>query len=125
MFHIFHSGNPFSQSDENTRLKNILAVLIIKIVLADNKSTKKEQKAVLKFFNDEFSLSADETKKLLNTTNYNDENYTKILTQLEEILHTDDSIKAKLMSYINSIIICDGLIDEEYEVFETIKIYLA
>jgi len=125
MIHLFQDSELLGLHENRDEIKNILAVLIIKTVLADGESTKKEQTKVLEFFRAEFNLSSEETVSLLNTTSYDDKEYTKALTRLEEILNEDDSIKLKIMNHINNIIICDGCADEEYEVFETIKIYLA
>ena len=125
MIHLFQDAQLFGLHANSDEIKNILAVLIIKTVLSDGKSTKQEQAKVIEFFDKEFNLNKDETVTLLNTTEYMSNEYTNALTRLEEILKEDNSIAPKIMTYINNIIICDGCADEEYEVFETIKIYLA
>ena len=125
MIHLFQNKELLSFHTDSDKIKNILAVLIIKTVQADGKCTQEEQKKVLEFFSKEFNLNRDQALELLYKTDGNTQEYVTALTQLEEILNTDSSIKLKIMNYINNIIICDGCTDEEYDVFETIKIYLA
>ena len=124
MFSFLSNSDKFNQHDSSDTIKNILAVLMISVVKADKKTTKDEQLKVLSFYKSEFGMSEDETIDLFNSASSNEEEFNLSLTELKEILSNDLQTKAKVLGHLNSLIICDGCVDEEYDLFEGIREYL-
>ena len=124
MLHFLEGSNLFDQHSNKKAIKNILAVLMIKVIYADTKITKKEQNAVLNFYKNEFGLNKEETIKIFNEVGHYETSFNEALLELQAILSGDSMAKAKALQHLNSIIICDGCTEEEYEIFEDIKSYL-
>jgi len=121
MFSFLNGSSTFTKYDEKDAIKNILALLMITVVNADKKVTAKEQAKILSFFKSEFEMNENETITLFDSIEENIEEFNKASKELNEILQNDIAAKAKALNYLNSIIICDGCEDIEFEVFEKIK----
>lgn len=121
MFSFLNGPSTFTKYDEKDAIKKILALLMINVVNADNKVTAKEQAKILSFFKSEFEMNENETITLFNSIEDNLDEFNTASQELNEILKNDVVAKAKALNYLNSIIICDGCEDIEFEVFEKIK----
>ncbi len=111
----------FDKDINHELIKDTLAVLMTHIMLADNKITKKENEKILGFFQQEFNMSSEETHELFNSIVENIGEFEVYLDALNRTLANDLTAKSRIMQHLNSLIICDGCIDAEYHVFETIK----
>jgi len=120
----FLNKTTFDENKNKDALKNIIAVLMITVVNADNEHTVKEQNKVLEFYKNEFNMSKDETIDFFNSVKHEDKDVLAALESLQELFSSDIGTKAKVLHHLNSIILCDGCLDVEYEVFEKIKAYL-
>ena len=125
MLHFLQGKDLFNQHENNEAIKNILAVLMIRVILADDEASLKEQKRVLDFYKREFKMDEEATLDLFNTIKYDDPELHASLEELQHILDHDKLIKAKVLEHINDVILCDGYTDVEYTVFEKIKAYLV
>jgi len=121
MFSFLNGPSTFTKYGEQDSIKNILALLMITVVNADNKVTAKEQAKILSFFKSEFEMNENETITLFDSIEENLEEFNIASQELNKILQNDMAAKAKALNYLNSIIICDGCEDIEFEVFEKIK----
>ena len=124
MFSFLSNSNKLDQHDNGDTIKNILAVLMISVVNADKKTTKDEQLKVLSFYKSEFGMSEEETITLFNSASSNEEEFNLSLMELKNLLSNDIQTKAKVLGHLNTLIICDGCVDEEYDLFEGIREYL-
>lgn len=124
MLHFLRGTDLFNHHSNKDAIKNILAVLMISVVNADKKSSAKEQKKILDFYRLEFGMNKDTTIDLFNSLAHDNAELNSSLVKLKDILQNDAEAKAKVLHHLNSVIICDGCVDEEYEVFEKIKSFL-
>jgi len=111
----------FDESINHDVVKDILAILMVHIIQADKKTTQQEQDKFLGFFQSEFEMTVDETKQLFESIVTNLDEIELQLEQLNQLLSGDTITKAKIIRHLNNLIICDGCMDEEYHIFETIK----
>lgn len=111
----------FDKEMNHDVVKDTLAVLMIHVMLADDKITEKENENILGFFQNEFNMSASQTRELFNSIVDNIGEFDMYLETLNKMLVKDISTKAKIMQHLNNLIICDGCLDVEYHVFEKIK----
>ena len=109
------------QTNDTQKIQNAMAILISHIIMADGKITQEENKKVLSFFQNEFNLEESETQKLFNAILDNLHEFQEHLDVLTQTIKSDSHAKHEILRHINNIIICDGCIDREYEVFEAIK----
>ena len=121
MLHFLKGQNLFNHHENKDAIKNILAILIISVVKADQKHSIQEQKTVLDFFQNEFNMSTEETTEYFDSVVHNEEEFDKAKKELNDILNTDKSAKAMALQMLNEVIICDGCVDAEYVLFEEIK----
>ncbi len=124
MLHFLKGSDIFNQHTNRDAIKNILAVLMINVVNSDKKSTTKEQVKILNFYRLEFGMDKDSTINLFNSVEYDDTELNFRLAELKYILQNDTAARAKVLHHLNSVIICDGCVDVEYEIFEKIKSFL-
>ena len=120
----FLDKTTFDEKHNKNALKNIIAVLMITVVNADNVHTLKEQNRVLEFYKNEFNMSREETISFFNSVKHENKDIVTALENLQVYFSSNIGIKAKILHHLNSVIICDGCVDAEYEVFEQIKAYL-
>jgi uncharacterized tellurite resistance protein B-like protein len=125
MLEFLKSQDMFNRHENKDAIKNIIAVLMIQVVNADDKVSTKEQDKVLNFFKLEFKMNEEETIKYFNNLKNNKEELDELVLRLDDILKNDTLAKSKILHHLNSIIICDGCLDVEFEVFEKIKKYLC
>ena len=111
----------FNQHKNKDAIKNILAILMINVVNADEKVSVKEQNKILDFFKNEFNMDKDTTIKLFDSVNHDDAAFNSSISELKIILNSDVVAKAKALSHLNSVICCDGCVDVEYDLFNNIK----
>ncbi|QSZ42214.1 hypothetical protein GJV85_08840 [Sulfurimonas aquatica] len=102
-------------------IKNMLAVLLIKVILADEKKSIEEEKKLLEFYQQNFQMSVDEVVKLFIEVKNDNREFDLELQKLDSIFEQDHEVKSKILHYINSVIVCDGIVDKEYAIFEEIK----
>ena len=121
MLHFLRGHNLFNQHTNSDAIKNILAVLIISVVKADKKHSLAEQKTVLDFFKNEFKMNEELTLKYFNEVIHNSEEFDRAKEELNTILDTDITAKAKALQMLNDVIICDGCVDAEYVLFQKIQ----
>lgn len=121
----FLDKSTFDERKNKNALKNILAVLMITVVNADEKSTIKEQNKVLEFYQNEFNMNKEETINFFNSVKHENRDVVVALENLKELFASDVQTKAKVLHHLNSLIICDGCEDVEYDIFEQIREYLA
>ena len=114
----------FDEDINHDAIKDTLAVLMVHVSMADKKTTQKENEKILGFFQQEFQMSASETHELFETVVKNIDELEKYLDRLNELLSKDIHAKAKVLQHLNNLIICDGCVDIEYDVFETIRVSL-
>jgi len=121
MLSFLSNQNLFNQSSNKDAIKNTLAVLLINIVNADNKISDKEQNKVIEFYNREFNMSREATITLFDSVKHDEGEFYSATNEIKDILQHDTIAKAKILQHLNEIIICDGCVDEEYSMFETIR----
>ena len=124
MLSFFNGIDMFNQHINKDAIKNTLAVLMIEVVNADKKVTSQERKKILDFFKLEFDMDENTTIDFFNLVKENDTEFNASLAELKSILVDDINARAKTLQHLNSVIICDGCVDEEYEVFESIRGFL-
>jgi uncharacterized tellurite resistance protein B-like protein len=121
----FLSGvDVFNQYSNKDAIKNILAVIMIAIVNADQKVTQQEKRKILDLFKLEFGIDEEETIDFFTAVEYNNTAFNSSLVNLKTLLNEDVMTKAKVLQHLNTLIICDGCVDEEYEVFDKIREFL-
>lgn len=79
---------------------------------------------MLEFFQQEFNMSTSEAHELFESVLENMNELEKYIDRLNGLLHNDLQTKAKVLQHLNNLIICDGCVDAEYDVFETIRVSL-
>ena len=114
----------FDEGINHDAIKDTLAVLMVHVSMADKKTTEKENEKMLGFFQEEFNMSVSETHELFEAVVENIDELEKYIDRLNHLLSNDLQAKAKVLKHLNSLIICDGCVDAEYDVFETIRISL-
>lgn len=124
MLSFLNGVDIFNQHSNKDAIKNILAVLMIAVINADQKVTQQEKKMIFDFFQLEFGIDEEKTIDLFTVVKYNNAEFNSSLTRLKAILDEDILAKAKALQHLNTIIICDGVVYEEYEVFDKIKEFL-
>lgn len=124
MLSFLNGVDIFNQHSNKDAIKNILAVLMIAVINADQKVTQQEKKVIFDFFQLEFGIDEEKTIDLFSAVKYNNAEFNSSLTRLKAILDEDILAKAKALQHLNTIIICDGIVHEEYEVFDKIKEFL-
>jgi len=113
------------KEDEEEKVKNSMAILITHIIMADGVVTKEENKKVLAFFENEFEMKEEETHLLFDSIIDNLHEFEAHLDILTTTLKNSSHAKSEILRHINNIIICDGCIDREYDVFEAIRVSLT
>ncbi len=116
-----NDSNIFDEDLNHDVIKETLAVLMVHITMADKKTTEKENEKLLGFFQQEFSMSSSETHDLFELIVHNSDEIEKHIDVLNNLLNDDIRTKAKVLQHLNNLIICDGCVDAEYLVFETIR----
>ena len=116
-----NDSNIFDEGLNHDVIKETLAVLMVHITMADKKTTEKENEKLLGFFQQEFSMSSSETHDLFELIVHNSDEIEKHIDVLNNLLNDDIRTKAKVLQHLNHLIICDGCVDAEYLVFETIR----
>ncbi len=111
----------FDDEINHDAVKDTLAVLMMHVAMADKKTTEKENKKMVEFFQQEFNMNTEETHELFESVVENMNELEKYIDTLSNILANNIAVKARIMQHLNNLIICDGCVDEEYHVFETIK----
>ncbi len=114
----------FDEDINQDIIKNTLAVLMVHISKADKQTTQKENAKMLGFFQEEFNMSTSEAHELFESVLENMNELEKYIDRLNGLLHNDLQTKAKVLQHLNNLIICDGCVDVEYDVFETIRVSL-
>ena len=66
-------------------------------------------------------MTSKETHDLFESIIHNIDELDKHIDALNKLLSDDLVTKAKVLQHVNNIIICDGCVDAEYDVFEMIK----
>ncbi len=121
----FLSGQDiFNQHKNKDAIKNILALLMIIVINADGEATPKEQAKILEFFKNEFGQNKDETIAFFNNIVGKKSDFSTLCDELKVTLQNDAMAKAKALHHLNDVILCDGCTDEEYDIFEKIRIDL-
>ena len=121
MFHFLNVKKIFDTHNDKDKIKNILAILIINIVNADNKVTEEELQIIGIFFNKEFNMNEKEIISLFKSVKAKDKELHTTVVELNNILVNDPTSKAKVLQHLNEIIICDSIVDLEYRVFGDIQ----
>lgn len=121
----FLNNDSFDEEKNKDALKNILAVLMITVVNADEANSIKEQNKVLEFYKNEFDMGKEETIHFFNSTKHENRDIVIALEKLKELFSSDVQTKTKVLHHLNSVILCDGCVDAEYDVFEQIRAYLV
>lgn len=111
----------FDEEINQDVIKSTVAVLMAHIIMADKKTTEKENEKVIGFFQQEFNMSTTETHALFESIVQNIDELEKYMDTLNDLLANDITTKARVLQHLNSIIICDGCVDAEYHVFEKIR----
>jgi len=125
MLEFLKAQDMFNRHENKDAIKNIIAGLMIRVVYADDKVSVKEQNKILSFFKSEFKMTEEDTMSYFNNIKAHEEELSELTLKLDEILANDTLAKSKTLHHLNSIIICDGCLDVEFEVFEKIKNYLC
>jgi len=66
-------------------------------------------------------MTTQETHELFESIMQNIDELEEHMATLNSLLADNLQTKAKILQHLNNIIICDGCVDVEYDVFETIK----
>jgi len=111
----------FEDENQEDAIKDALAILICHIIYADGKVTKQEQKKIFNFFKHEFEMDEDETNLLFDSILKEFYEFEKHLDTLTNALKNSVHAKSEVLRHLNNIVICDGCIDREYDVFEAIR----
>ena len=102
-------------------LQDSFATILCSIIMSDNIISEKEKKKFMGFFKDEFSLSVEEIEALFKKSMDSLANLDTHLFQLKKGLEDYPTEKARFMKYLNECIICDGVDNREYIIFEEIR----
>ncbi|QOY53250.1 TerB family tellurite resistance protein [Candidatus Sulfurimonas baltica] len=124
MFNFLSGMDLFNQHTNKDAIKNILAVLMIVVVKADDKVSVKEQNKVLSFYKNEFGMDTDATEKLFDSVKHDDATFHSSLAELKIILQDDITAKAKALHHLNGVMYCDGSVNVECDLFEDIRKFL-
>lgn len=108
----------FENSD---MMKYSFAVIMWKVILSDDKITQKEINNLFRFYQNEFGLNDDETEMIVNQVRENSDLIELHVQNIENILKESLLAKAEFLKHVNALIICDGIVDIEYNVFEKIR----
>ena len=111
----------FESENEQDAVKDALAILICHIIYADGKVTKQEQKKIFGFFQNECEMDKSETDELFDSILGDMDKFGKHLDILTDALKSNAHAKSEVLRHLNNIIICDGCVDREYEIFEVIR----
>ena len=110
-------------SDEKSSLFPI-AVLMHHVIQADGRISKEESAALIRFFQDEFSLEEFETFELFDAVAEIGEPLYTQLKELKGTVYMDPVVKVNIFKHLNNLIICDGSENSEYRIFEKAKAVL-
>jgi uncharacterized tellurite resistance protein B-like protein len=105
-------------------LQDSFAIILCNIIMSDNIVSEKEKEKFNIFFQNEFSLSPEETDTLFKKSMLNLNDLNLHIAQLKEGLEDSPTEKARFMKYLNECIICDGVDNREYQTFEEIRLKL-
>lgn len=122
---LLNSETDIFADNEQEKLQNVMAILITHVILADGKVTSEERAKVLSFFENEFELESAQTEELFASIMDNINEFEENLDTLQNAIKNNSLAKSELLRHINNIIICDGCVDREYDVFESIRLALA
>ena len=105
---------------ELNNLKESFATILYSVIISDDVISIEEREKFNRFFENEFSMSSEESKKLFEKVCANIDEVDIHIEKLKIALDKHPMEKARFMSYLNECIICDGIEDIEYEEFERI-----
>jgi len=102
-------------------LHDSFACVLCSIIKNDGQISKEERSKFDDFFKKEFDLAQDTIDQLFETTVQNELDSEKHIELLKEGFSGEMMVKARFMQYLNECVLCDGIGDEEYAVFEMVR----
>ena len=106
----------------DTMLKESVAALFCHVIKMDNKDLSAERPLFCRFMNQDFSVSCDEANRLLDEVIDKEYNIDTQISIIANALHNETYTKMSVLKQLNHIIVKSNLHDDDYDLFEKVKI---
>ncbi len=97
------------------------ACVISALIASDESVSAKERSHFIEFFEREFGLDTASAKSLMASGRSDADKFDEHLAALKQALSDNKKESARFMHFLNTCIVCDGVDDREYEIFDKIK----
>lgn len=111
----------FEKFKEEDSVKVAAAVLLHDIIISDNKISSKEVEKFHSIFTTGFDVSQAESESLYKQAIALEDEFESHLEQISDHFKIESILKMNLIKVLNDMVLVDGIVDIEYERFETIK----
>lgn len=113
------------ESDQTQKIEIAMAILLSHVIMADGKVTMQESENIKQFYAKEFGLSSSQTHKIFREIEDNMNEIGESIDAIKEALKNDPASLAEILKHMNNLILCDGCVDREYALFETLRVFLT
>ena len=122
---LLKGDNAIFETDITREIEVAMAILLSHVIIADGKVSQQESENIKRFYAKEFKLTSTQTYKLFHEVEDNMDEIGESIDTIKTALKNDPASLAEILRHINNLILCDGCVNREYALFETLRVFLA